>query len=62
MTLPPPEHLVTVVPADVAVILLTRAGLAEYRRVHRGESRRVDECLVALTEAAILWRELVADD
>jgi excisionase family DNA binding protein len=55
---PPVEQLVTVVPADVAVILLVRAGLDKYRRTHRGENLRVDQVLLALTESAIRWREL----
>ncbi|MBV9283524.1 MAG: helix-turn-helix domain-containing protein [Acidimicrobiia bacterium] len=53
----PPEHLVTVVPGDVAVVLLVRAGLDEYRRAHRGEHRRTDEVLVAMTHAALRWKE-----
>jgi excisionase family DNA binding protein len=56
----PPEQLVTVVPADVAVILLVKAGLDGYRRAHRGENPRVDRVLIELTEAAIRWRELSA--
>jgi excisionase family DNA binding protein len=55
---PPVEQLVTVVPADVAVILLARAGLDKYRRDHRGENPRVDRILIELTAAAIRWREL----
>jgi excisionase family DNA binding protein len=54
----PPEQLITVVPADVALVLLVRAGLADYRRTHRGENSRVDRILIELTEAAIRWREL----
>ena len=53
-----PEQLITIVPGDVAVILLTRGGLAEYRKNHRGEHPRVDQVLIELTEAAIRWREL----
>jgi len=53
-----PELLVVSVPADVAVILLARAGLDKYRRDHRGENPRVDRILIELTEAAIRWREL----
>ncbi len=54
----PPEQLITVVPADVARVLLARTGLREYRLRHRGENPRVDQVLIALTEAAIRWREL----
>jgi excisionase family DNA binding protein len=54
----PPERLVVCVPADVAVILLVKAGLDGYRRAHRGENPRVDRVLIELTEAAIRWREL----
>ncbi|MGH3722036.1 MAG: helix-turn-helix domain-containing protein [Pseudonocardiaceae bacterium] len=53
-----PEQLITIIPADVAVILLTRGGLGEYRKSHRGEHPRVDRVLIELTEAAIRWREL----
>lgn len=45
------------VPADVAVVLLVRAGLDEYRRAHRGEHRRTDEVLIAMTHAALRWKE-----
>jgi excisionase family DNA binding protein len=55
---PPPELLVTVVPADVAVILLARAGLVNYRRDHRGEHWRTDQVLLELSNAAHRWREL----
>ena len=58
---PSPEQLVTVVPADVALVLLVNAGLDEYRRGHRGENRRVDDVLVEMTEAAIRWRELTGN-
>jgi excisionase family DNA binding protein len=54
----PPELLVVSVPADVAVILLARAGLADYRRTHRGQNWRVDRVLIEMTEAAIRWQEL----
>lgn len=54
----PPELLVTVVPADVALVLLIRAGLAEYRRTHRGENWRVDQVLLELSNAAHRWRDL----
>ena len=53
-----PEQLVTIVPADVALVLLVKAGLHEYRRGHRGENKRVDDVLVEMTTAAIRWREL----
>lgn len=53
-----PEQLITIVPGDVATILLTRGGLGEYRKSHRGEHPRVDRVLIELTEAAIRWREL----
>ncbi len=56
-----PELLVVSVPADVALILLLRAGLDEYRRAHRGEDGRVDRVLIELTTAAIRWRELTAN-
>jgi excisionase family DNA binding protein len=58
VTTPSPEQLVTIVPGDVATVLLLRAGLDEYRRDHRGENPRVDRVLIQLTEAAIRWREL----
>jgi excisionase family DNA binding protein len=54
----PPELLVVSVPADVALALLVKAGLDDYRRDHRGENPRVDRILIELTEAAIRWREL----
>jgi excisionase family DNA binding protein len=54
----PPEQLVTVVPADVALVLLVRAGLDKYRRDHRGEDWRTDQCLIELSNAALRWREL----
>ncbi len=53
----PPEQLVTIVPGDVAVILLVKAGLDGYRRAHRGENPRVDQVLIEMTTAAIRWRE-----
>jgi excisionase family DNA binding protein len=54
---PTPEELVVLVPADVAVILLARAGLADYRRDHRGEHWRTDQVLLELSNAAHRWRE-----
>jgi len=56
----PPEQLVTIVPADVAAVLLARAGLEEYRIRHRGDSPRVDQVLIAMTTVAIRWREQLA--
>ena len=60
----PAEHLVfgadgavTVVPGRVAAWLLSRAGLADYHRAHRGDDPEVDQVLVALKLAAIAWRE-----
>jgi excisionase family DNA binding protein len=53
-----PEQLITIVPGDVATILLTRGGLGRYRRFHRGENPRVDRVLVELTECAIHWQGL----
>jgi excisionase family DNA binding protein len=52
-----PEQLVVSIPADVCLILLLKAGLDGYRRAHRGEDPRVDATLIAMTEAAIRWRE-----
>jgi excisionase family DNA binding protein len=52
-----PEQLVVVVPGDVALVLLVKAGLREYRIARRGENRRVDDVLVEMTAAAIRWRE-----
>ena len=54
----PPEQLVVLVPADVGFVLLTRARLDQFRRANRGENPRVDRVLLAMTEAAIRWREL----
>jgi excisionase family DNA binding protein len=54
----PPEQLITIVPADVAYRLLAKAGLAEYRRRHRGEDWRTDQVLIELSNAAVRWREL----
>lgn len=57
--IPPPDQLITVIPADVALVLLARAGLDEYRRARRGDNPRVDAVLVEMTAAAIRWRELI---
>lgn len=48
---------VVVVPGRVAAWLLSRAGLADYHRAHRGDDPEVDQVLVALKLAAIAWRE-----
>lgn len=40
--IPPLETLVTLVPPDVALVLMAKAGLDEYRRAHRGDNPRVD--------------------
>jgi excisionase family DNA binding protein len=54
----PPELLVAVIPADVAVVLLARAGLDSYRRAHRGENPRVDQALIELTTVALRYRTM----
>jgi Helix-turn-helix domain len=60
----PAEHLihgldapVVLVSGRVAAWLLSRAGLDEYHRSHRGDDPEVDQVLVALKLAAIAWRE-----
>lgn len=58
---PPPELLVTVIPADVGYQLLVRAGLAQWRLRHRGENWRVDQVLIELSNAALRWHELAAN-
>jgi len=58
VTAPGPESLICVVPADVAVILLSRAGLDAYRRRHRGENPRVDRSLLELTTVALRYRTM----
>jgi len=55
---PRPELLITTVPADIALALLDRAGLEEWRKRHRGEDPRVDQVLIKLREAAVRWIEL----
>ena len=45
-----------VLPGRVAAVLLTRAGLADYHRAHRGNDPEVDQALVALKLAAAAWR------
>ncbi|MGH3547963.1 MAG: helix-turn-helix domain-containing protein [Pseudonocardiaceae bacterium] len=57
----PPEALVVMIPGDVARTLLDRAGLDEFRRVHRGEDRRLDECLAELTRVAHRWDNLLTE-
>ncbi|MEO7196005.1 MAG: hypothetical protein ABIZ05_14515 [Pseudonocardiaceae bacterium] len=57
----PPEALVVMIPGDVARTLLDRAGRDEYRRTHRGEDRRTDECLVELTRVAHRWDNLLSE-
>lgn len=60
----PAEHLVhgmngpvVVVGGRVAAWLLSRAGLNEYHRGHRGDDPEVDQVLVALKLAAAAWLE-----
>ena len=60
----PAEHLVhgldspvVLIPGRVAAWLLSRAGLNEYHRGHRGDDPEVDQLLVALKIAAHIWRE-----
>jgi helix-turn-helix protein len=48
---------VVVVPGRVAAWLLSRAGLADYHRAHRGDDAEVDQVLVALKLVALAWRE-----
>jgi hypothetical protein len=59
----PPEGYVhgldgpcVVVPARVAALLVTRAGLAGFHARHRGLDAEVDACIVALKVAAAAWR------
>ena len=60
----PAEHLVlgtsgpvVVVSGRVSAWLLSRAGLDQYHREHRGDDPEVDQLLVALKIAAHIWRE-----
>jgi hypothetical protein len=48
---------VVVVPGRVAAWLLSRAGLADYHRAHRGDDPEVDQVVIALKLAAHAWRE-----
>ena len=48
---------IVVVPGRIAAWLLSRAGLADYHRAHRGDDPEVDQVLVALKLAAHAWRE-----
>ena len=58
------EHLVhgldapvVIVSGRVAAWLLSRAGLEEYHRTHRGVDAELDQVVIALKLAALVWRE-----
>lgn len=45
-----------IVSARAAAFLLRYAALDQYHREHRGEDAEIDETLVALKTAALIWR------